>query len=198
MQRILSLSFIVLFVNAIGGIAPAVEARTNLNGTYAFTQVRSCTVANSPFDDDPSGAPTRIPATGVVARQVAEDSGITTFNADGTGTTSGRSSSMNISNTTVGASILSITEFSVPFTYTVNADNTVDINNGVTTFATVLGGGAGNTGTVDPRSARLTIGNGANTLVRAPRTEIEQETLHFNNQTTQYRLCTRSVTLVKM
>ena len=199
MQRKLSALFVVLFLNAVGGGVPPVEARTNLNGPYAFTTFRSCTVANSPFINDASGAPTVVPAGGVF-RQNTVDSGIQTFNEDGTGTITGRSTTMNV--TAGGGSILNISEFSLPFTYTVNADDTVDISLGQATFAIVLGNGTGNTGTASPRSARVQIGNGANTLVTAPRIEIEQETVNINvlidGTFTQYRLCVRSGPQVKM
>lgn len=186
----------------VAGAAPTVEARMTLNGEYAFTTARSCTVAISPFDIDASGNPTRIPETGVAFRQDAVDSGIITFNVDGTGTSVGRSKTMNISNTTVGASIVGISEFSGPITYTVNADNTVDVSFGVVTFTTILGGGIRNTGTVSPRTARLQIGNGGNAIVSAPATTIEQETLvitpPFGPTFMQYRLCTRSGLEVRM
>ena len=205
MRRTLSALFVVLFVNAVGGGAPTVEARMNLNGTYAFTTFRSCTVASSEFTIDTSGARTVIPAIppGGVFRQNSVDSGTIRFNADGTGTSTGRSTTMNISNTSVGVSILSISEFSTPFTNSVNADNTVEISFGEVAFTILLGSGTGLTGTASPRSARVQIGNGANTLVSAPRTSIAQETLHFFNPDsrpafTQYRLCVRSGPQVKM
>src|SRR5215471_4978594 len=203
MQHRLSIVIVVLLITAVGGVAPTVQARTKLNGTYAFTSVRTCTqtLTNTPFIADASGAPTVIP-TGGVLREEAVDSGVTTFNADGTGTTTSTGRTMNLSNFTIGGSIFSVSESSDTFTYTVNADDTVDLSIGEVKFKTVLGTGAGNTGTVSPRSARLQVGDGANTLVSAPRTEIEQETIVFNlandGSITRYRICTRSSTLVKM
>jgi hypothetical protein len=197
MRRTLSALFVALFINAVGGFVPMAEARMNLTGTYAFTTSRSCTVANNPFTLDGSGEPTVIP-TGPTFRQNSADSGTTTYHADGTGVATGRSATMNISNTAIGTSILSISEFSFPFTYTITAGYTLETQLGQVTFATILGSGTGNTGTVSPSSRRSHIGNGGNTIVSAPRTEIEQETLVFNSGAfTQYRICTRSTTSVR-
>jgi hypothetical protein len=190
-------TLIVLFLTtAAAGVAPTVEARTNLNGAYAFTTARTCTVSNNPFTTDPSGAPTIIPPGSQVFRQAAVDSGTVTFNPDGTGSSTSRSTTMNI--TATGGSILSISENSSTFTYTIDEDDTVHLSVGVVTFTTVLGAGFRNSGTVSPRSAVLQIGDGGKTLVSAPRELIEQETQQiniFNDGTiTQYRLCTRSTT----
>src|SRR5262249_15187887 len=135
-----------------------------------------------------------------VFRQNAVDSGVITFNVDGTGTSVGRSKTMNISalpsSTTPSGSIMSISEFKVPFTYAIDADNTVDISFGVVHFDVVDGGGTGNSGPVSARNAKVQIGNGAITIVGAPATEIEQETVVNNilndGTLTQYRICVRS------
>src|SRR5262249_17844908 len=168
MQRALSALtvFVLLCVSAVGGVVPTVEARVILNGSYAFTTFRSCTVLNgTQFLLDSSGAPTIIPAGAGVFRQNAVDSGVITFNVDGTGTSVGRSKTMNISalpsSTTPSGSIMSISEFKVPFTYAIDADNTVDISFGVVHFDVVDGGGTGNSGTVSARNAQVQIGNGA-------------------------------------
>ena len=206
MQRTVSAFLMVLFMNAVGWVTPTVEARMNLNGTYATTSARSCTVATTPFTNDPSGVPTVIPTSGVLSRQSSVDSGTVTFKADGTGTSTGRSTTMNISSTS--GSILGISEFEVPFTYIVNPDNTVGISFDEVTFTVFLGNGAGLMGTASPRSALFQIGNGANVLVSAPQTSIAQETLYFSSAVppftplpltpfTQYRICTRSSTFVK-
>lgn len=171
-----------------------------------MTTARSCTITNNsptptPFGIDPSGAPTLIPAGGVF-RQQSADASIETFNGDGTGITVGRSKSMNISDTGVGASILSITEFSIPFTYVVNDDDTVDISFGVGTATTLLGSGAGNVITISPRSGRSQIAAGGKIILSAPASTIEQETLVFqvpnDGSFTQTRLCTRSSTAARL
>ena len=149
---------------------------------------------------DPSGAPTIIPPPPVnLFRQEAVDSGTITYNSDGTGSSTSRSSTKNI--TATGGSILSISENSNTFTYTIDEDNTVHLNIGEVTFTTVLGAGTGNTGTVSPRTVRLQLGDGGKTLVSAPRTTIEQETVQFNlvggGTATNFRLCTRSSTEVR-
>ena len=63
-RRLWTLAATIMIIAVAGG---AVEARMNLNGTYAGIQTRSCTVTNTPasFGIDASGAPTVIPAGGV-------------------------------------------------------------------------------------------------------------------------------------
>jgi len=206
MRRIVSIIFVLLVVTAILGVQSSVVARTKLHGAYAVTSARTCTVTNnSPtptsFGIDPSGAPTLIPAGGVF-RQESSDNSIETFNGDGTGTTVGRSKTMNISNFNVGFSTISRTEFTIPFTYVVNDDDTVDIRFGVGTATTILGAGAGNIITVGPRSARAQIAAGGKIIVSAPATTIEQETLFFqvpnDGSSNRTRLCTRSSTAAKL
>src|SRR5262249_54010503 len=194
--------FLVMLFLSVVGIASTVEAR-DLEGRFAFTQARTCTqtAGNTPFVADASGAPTIIPAAGVF-RQAADDTGILTFNEDGTGTNTGRSRTMNITDMTVGDSILSISDFSTPFTFKVNNDNTVDISFGVTTFSTVLGGGTGNTGTVTGRLAQIQLGKDGNTFVGVNRNAITQETVVTkvvgDGTRTQFRICTRSTTGVRI
>ena len=198
MRRILAALFMVLLVSA--GFLATAEARTKFSGIYAFAGDRSCTVASSPFNADASGAPTIIP--GPVFRQSAVDTGTFTFNEAGTGVQTGRSTVMDITNTTVGASIYEISEFSVPFTYVLNRDNSLDINFGEGTFTIVLGAGTGETGTTGPRSERDQLGEDDILFVAGPSTDIEQQTVTVNvpggSSFTLYRLCVRSGTRPKL
>jgi hypothetical protein len=124
------------------------------------------------------------------------------FNEDGTGISIGRSKTMNTSNTNVGVSIVSISEFSTPFTSVVNDDDTVEINFGVATATILLGSGAGDTVTVSGRLARAQIADGGKIILSGPAVAIEEETLHFNvpndGAFAQVRLCTRSSTAAKL
>jgi hypothetical protein len=81
-------------------------------------------VSSTPFTDDASGAPTVIvrPRN---PRLNAVDSGDFTFNPDGTGTQSGRGDEIDVSTTAVGASISDLVEFSAPFSYVIEPDNTI-------------------------------------------------------------------------
>ncbi len=176
MQQRLATVLVMLLVLLLS--APMVEARTNLNGTYASTTIQVCSTANTPLGIDASGAPTIIPAGGV-SRNSIVSTGTITFNGDGTGTSVGQSQGMNISNTTVGASIFSITNFTLAFTCTVNDDNTVDITFGVADTATISGGGTGNTGTTTGTIRSFRIGKGGNTLV-GQESAIQQETVVTN------------------
>lgn len=164
--------FIALFGTSV--LLSATEARKHLTGTYNFVGVRSCTLSSTPFNNDPSGAPTLI--SGTVTRQTAVDTGTFLFKPDGTGTQSGRSSTMDISTTTVGDSIYSISEFSAPFTFVVNPNNTLDIQFSEGTFSVVLGGGTGNTGTTSPRSEHDVLISPSG-FIAGPSTVTEQETV---------------------
>src|SRR5215813_10898194 len=103
MRRTPSLFLVMLFLSVVG-IASTVEAR-DLEGRFAFTQARTCTqtTGNTPFGTDTSGASNII--TGTVIRVTADDTGVLTFNEDGTGINTGLTRNMNISNTQVGTSI---------------------------------------------------------------------------------------------
>ncbi len=199
MRRILA-ALVALVISTVFGVVPTVEARTNLNGDYAFTTNRSCTTTNGPdFATDPSGAPTII-VDGGFFRQIATESGTTTYNPDGTGVSTGRSVTMNIS-AGAGASILSLSEFSVPFTYTIENNDQLVTALGTSTFVTILGAGTGNTGTVSPGTRHAQIGNGGNTIVTGPAVDFQHDTLTFTGGPSaglvQHRLCTRSTTSVK-
>jgi hypothetical protein len=191
MQHRLATLFMVMFGSAV--LLSATDDLKHLTGTFDFVGDRSCTISSTPFNNDASGAPTII--SGAVFRQNAVDTGTFVLNADGTGKQTGQSTTMDISNTTVGDSIYNITEFSVPFTYVIDGDNILEIRFGGGTFTIVLGGGTGDTGTTSPRSERFVLLNPSE-FIAGPSTDIEQETLTFNvpggSSFTQYRLCTRS------
>jgi hypothetical protein len=76
MRRVLAELSIVLLVSA--GLPATAQARTNLNGSYAFVGPRTCTLSSMPFQNDASGGPTLI--SGPVFRQSAVDTGNFTFN----------------------------------------------------------------------------------------------------------------------
>jgi len=201
MHRTLSIFFVVLLATGVSWVTPTAEARMSLNGDYASTSSRSCTVQTTgPFLPDPtSGAPTVI--SGFVFRQNVADSSTMTFSVNGTGSITGVSRTMNITSTAPGSSIYSVSQFSTPFTYVVNPDDSVDISFGVSTFTTINGSGTGNTGTVSPRLARVKIANGGNTLVSGQGTGIGQEIVTITPPVgptiTQWRLCTRSSTFAR-
>jgi hypothetical protein len=183
---------VVLFVT--GSFPRTAEANKHtLNRRYAFVGFRVCTVASTPFGNDASGAPTII--TGDVLRQSSVDAGFFKFNADGTGTQTGRSTTMDLTETTAGASILSISEFSVPFTYLIKDDGILVINFGDGTFTTILGAGKGNTGTLGPRSEQDQLTHRDRDFLAGPSSDIEQQKIITNEpgggSSTQYRLCTR-------
>jgi len=176
------------------GLLATAEARTNLNGTYVFFGDRACTLSSTAFANDASGAPTVI--AGPVFRQSAVDTGAFNFSPNGTGIQTGRSSTLDLTDTTVGDSIQSLSDFSVPFTYVVNPDNTLDINFGEGTFTVVLGAGTGNTGTTSPRFEHDQLVNGGSSFIAGRPVDIEQQTITTDEtgggSITQYRLCARS------
>jgi hypothetical protein len=106
---------------------------------------------------------------------------------------------MNISALT--GAILSVTEFSSTFDYTVHPDGTFDTFTS-TVFETVLGSGVGNTGTVSGQVGRLQLAHGTKMYVSAPRQQIANETLVITPPVgapfTQHRICVRSTTASKL
>jgi hypothetical protein len=181
------------FVSSVAMAAGNLNAR--LHGPYAFTSTRTCTVAREPFD----GPYFLIPnvASNTIFRQTATESGIYTFNGDGTATIEGRSITLNTTNTSVGASILSVTEFTTNVNYSVNEDGTVDV---ATTgaFRFVFGPQVGVTGTTTGQTGRLQIAHGNTMLVSAPKDVPTMETITQSNGFLGYRLCVRSTVLTKL
>jgi len=200
--RVAQLALVPGFALIAAGTAPVAEAAANLDarlrGTYAFTTARTCTVSSAPFVGPTFAIPVSVPPAPPVSvfRQTASDSGILTFNGDGTGTSTGRSSTMNITST--GGSPLSISDFTRVIAYTVNPDGTVDTS-GSATFETVFGSGTGTTGTTSGQVGRSQISHGNTMLVSAPQAQVAVETLVLTPPPpgvpfTQYRICVRSQT----
>jgi hypothetical protein len=189
------------------GIAPPEAIAANLNahlrGSYAFSTARTCTVTVSSvgFGGPTFAIPTTPPpTTATLFRQASSDVGIVTYNGDGTGTSSGRSRTMNIDSTT--GSPLSVSEFSSTFNYTVNPDGTIDTETTSNPFTIVFGSSEGYTGTVTGQVGRGRLADGHTMIVPAPGAEPTVETLLFTrpdtSQFTQYRICVRSGTSVKL
>jgi hypothetical protein len=173
----------------------------HLRGSYAFTTTRNCTIASAPFVGDNLANP----PSSAFFRQSAVDSGIYTFNGDGTATATGRSSSLNMTNSNPGATILAVSEFNANLNYAVNGDGTVDI--AVTsTFDFVFGPLASNntTGTLTGQVARLQISDGNSMLVSAPAGQVTQEFVSYDPplappfENGQWRICVRSTTATKL
>lgn len=203
--RVAQLALVPGFALIATGMVSVAEARGNLNahlrGAYAFTGARTCTVLSAPFVGPTFAIPASIPPDPFVNvfRQSASDAGITTFNGDGTGTSSGTSSTMNVTST--GGSPLGLSETTSEFNYTVNPDGTVDTAT-TTFFSTFFGSGAGNTGTVTGSVGRLQISHGNTMLVSAPQVQVSPETLVITlavgGQITQYRICVNSRVYTKL
>src|SRR5262249_48753908 len=195
-RRLLVAVAALLVVSAVIGVTASVEGRPQtLHGSYAVATVRSCTVTNNlnyttnpifthfgPDRADLFALPTVLPTTIGVFRQEASDSAIETFNADGTGMVVGRSKTMNISATfnpqnpppNPSPSILSISAFTIHFTFVVNDDQTVDISLSEFDAEILTGPLKGQFVKVGPRSARLQIADGGRALLTAPATTIEE------------------------
>lgn len=188
-----------LLVLGLGSVSLGSKAQANSNahlrGSYAFTTKRTCTVASLPF----LGPSFDIPVgTTFLVRQASVDSGITTYYDDGTATSSGRSSTMNLTAST--GAIYSLTDFMSNHTYSVDRDGIVSTTTVLTTFHTILGSGAGNTGTVTGQIGRGQIVG--KTIVSAPQEQIVNETLNFTPPVgapfTQHRICNRSTISEKL
>src|SRR5262249_16073899 len=105
---------------------------------------------------------------------------------------------MNLTATAPNTSILSISEYNVPFTFVVNDDDTVDLSFGLGTAGILLGSGAGDTVTISPRSGHLQIADQGRVVLDAAAETIEQETVNVQVRNggpfRQYRICSRSST----
>jgi len=175
--------------------AAAGNLDAHLRGSYAFSTTRTCTISPLPYVGDTFALPI-LPPGFSFSRQTNSDSGIITFNGDGTGTSTGRASGLNITST--GGPILFLSDFTTTFNYTANPDGTVDTTSTSGNFETVFGAGLGTTGTSSGQVGRLQISHGNTMLVSAPAERVAVETLVFTPPTgpqfTQYRLCVRSIT----
>lgn len=167
----------------------------HLRGSYAFTTARTCTNSSTqivpPFYAvGPAG----------VFRQAITDSGVITFNGDGTGSAVGSSKSMDIS--ALSGPLVTISTFASTFDYSVNPDGTVEVTNQTSTFESTFGRGVGDRGTVTGQQGRWQISQGNSMLVSAPPTDFSVETVAFTPLTnppfTRYRICVRSTTAARL
>lgn len=173
----------------------AANANAHLRGSYAFTTARTCTNSSSPI----------LPSTYAVGpagvfRQASSDKGIMTFNGDGTGSSAGSSTTMDISSPS--GPLLTVSTFTTTFDYAVNPDGTVDVTTTSNTFESIFGRGAGDSGTVSGQRGRLQISHGNTMLVSAPSGSFSVETLSFTPLSgppfARYRICVRSTTAAKL
>ena len=96
-------------------------------------------------------------------------------------------------------SISQLIEFSAPFTYVINPDNSLVVNFAQETFRILLGVDVKDTGTVSPRTDVFQLAEGDGSFVSASKAGLAQETVHFNaTNFTEYRLCTRSGVRVRL
>ena len=163
-----------------------------LRGSYAFTTSVSCVQSLNEI------LPPSYVVPSILSRQSSTESGIYTFNGDGTATAAG--STTTLDNTALaGNPMLTVNAFTSDISYSVNADGTVDMVTNLSNFHVVfppfnvVGTSAGVT-------RRLQIADGNSMLVSAPNEEYSVERLDFfTGQTTpRYRLCTRSTTAAKL
>lgn len=161
----------------------------HLRGSYAFTSTRTCAVSHNPIGDNYTFASDRF-------YQTATDSGIYTFNGDGTASLVGKSRNVNLS--AGSGTLVNVSSFTGSFSYTVNEDRTVDLWNFSTTFNSTFPD-VDFHGTIIGQTGRLQIAEGRSMLVTAPSENYTVETLNYTApQMTQYRICTRSTTATKL
>jgi hypothetical protein len=171
--------------------AAAGNLDAHLRGSYAFTSTRTCAVSLSPMDENNNYAfaPDRF-------YQTSTDSGIYTFNGDGTGSSVGKSRNVNLS--AGSGTLVNVSSFTSDFSYTVNDDRTVDVSNFLTTFNGTFPN-VNFHGTITGQAGRLQITDGETMLVTAPSEAYTVETLNYTAPLiTQYRICTRSTTATKL
>jgi hypothetical protein len=182
------------FVSSVATAAGNLDAQ--LRGSYAFTSARTCTFAREPFDGPNLLIPNVDPAT--IFRQTATDSGIYTFNGDGTGTIVGRSTNLNTTATTPGTSIISVVEFTTNVKYSVNEDRTVDVATAAAFTFVFPQVTPPVTGTTEGQTGRLQIAHGNTMLVTAPGATPTMEIIKQSNGFIGYRLCVRDTVLTKL
>jgi hypothetical protein len=131
-------------------------------------------------------------------RQTSSDAGILTFNGDGTGSAEGSFSTMDV--TATGVAIISVSEFTASFDYTVNSDGSVDMTMHTYPFEGVAGRGVGDPGTVSGHIERYQISHGNSMLIGARRASFTVETVAFTLRpaSPRYRICVRSTTATKL
>jgi len=193
-----NLSFVAALSSAIliGTAIPSPAAAegnddARLRGSYAFTTMRTCVNSLSPID------PPFYVVQSILSRQSSTDSGILTFNGDGTASAVGTVRTMDLS--APGGTLVTVNVFESDITYSVNADGTVDMVTNLASFSVVfppfvvIGNSTGQT-------SRLQIADGKSMLVSAPSEDYSVETLTFftGQSSPRYRLCTRSTTAVKI
>jgi hypothetical protein len=197
--RVRQLAVVSGFALITTGMASVAVAEAHLNaylrGAYAFTTARTCTISPVPFLEPNFAVPTGTS----LSRQSAVDNGIITYHGDGTATSIGRSSGMNITST--GGSFNSVSGFRADVNYAVHPGGTVETTVS-STFEIVAGANVGLTGTTTGQVGWLQISHGNTMLVSAPAQGISVETQLITpllgNQFTQYRLCVRSTTQTKL
>jgi len=123
----LGIALLLLVALSLAGETIA-EAQVNLNarlqGEYAFTEARTCVQSSAGFGGSSGLELLPIPSGGFLNRTAASSRGIARFNGDGTGTSTGRTTSINLN---VGPPGIPVSEstFTSDFTYSVGADGSV-------------------------------------------------------------------------
>jgi hypothetical protein len=174
--------------------ANAVADSPRLMGTYGFTRTVTCVVSASGFD------PNDFHASGPSFGESFAETGIRTFNRDGTGT----QSSMNLDIIDPALSPgASSSHFTSPFTYVINGDGTWAIPGGGSISGTVDGGPrAGQTFTITNIAPAIGwISRNAKTLTLTTVTPAIESITYYSGGvpvSTFYRICNRSSTLISL
>jgi len=195
---LLNLSFVAALSSAIlvGTAIPSPAAAggnhdARLRGSYAYTTAKSCVQSLNEI------APPFYAVQSILSRQSSSDSGILTFNGDGTASAVGTTRTMD--NTAPGGTLVTVNAFTSDISYSVNADGTVDMVTNLASFHVVFPP-FNVVGTSTGDTSRLQIADGNSMLVSAPSEEYSVERIDFvtNQSTPRYRICTRSTTAVKL
>jgi len=162
-----------------------------LRGSYAYTTAKTCVQSLDEI------LPPFYVVQSILSRQSSSDSGIYTFNGDGTASAVGTVRTMD--NTAPGGPLVTVNAFTSDITYSVNADGTVDMLTNLASFHVVFPP-FNVVGTSTGDTSRLQIADGNSMLVSAPSEEYAVERLDFSTgqSSPRYRICTRSTTAVKI
>ena len=156
-----------------------------LKGTFSQTGTGACAYSAKGFDDK-----TRQPLSPLIVIHEFSNIGTTVFNGDGTG-----SVDFTLVFTPVLNGMIESVHATAPFTYDVAPNRTVTIDTGPVTATAVIP--PVGTNTVDHFKMTGRLSQDHRSLTQAA-TEPEVETLTFANGSHLFRICSRSLVLIKV
>jgi hypothetical protein len=173
--------------------AQADDNVSKINGTFSFAGEAGCLVSRGGFTPTLNPIPlASAPSITGIFQQSFSVEGTATFDGKGNGVRSGTSVSTSIAGAGNTGSSAEVIEFSVPFTYTVDADGTVHTQTSAPLTGTVVAGErTGQTVTVDQIPLDGHVSKDGKTLTLASKQAVI-ERLTFSNGDSFPRICHRA------